>query len=132
MYEDELPDSFATRVKSCSLRRSRCSLERDEPSDLLSEKAFHSGVGDARRSTAEVQIPPTMTRSGEWVASAQGDASWQGPQASYTRCVLLRPMPVTTPRGDLVDKFFHKFNDADLALLSQDQTSPAKPVFLAS
>jgi len=38
MYEDELPDSFATRVKSCSLRRSRCSLERDEPSDLLSEK----------------------------------------------------------------------------------------------
>jgi len=58
MYEDELPDSFATRVKSCSLRRSQCSLERDEPSDLLSEKAFHNGVGDARRSTAEVQNHP--------------------------------------------------------------------------
>ena len=54
MYEDELPDSFASRVKSCSLRRSRCTLERDEPSDLLSEKAFHNGVGDAGRSTAKV------------------------------------------------------------------------------
>jgi len=41
-------------------------------------------------------------------------------------------MPMTTHRGDLVDKFFHKFNDADLALLYQDQTSPAKPVSLAS
>ena len=30
------------------------------------------------------------------------------------------------------DKFFRKFNDGDLALLYQDQTSPAKPVSLAS
>jgi hypothetical protein len=44
---------------------------------------------------------------------------------AYTWCFLLHPMPMTTPRGDLVDKFFHKFNDADLALLYQNQTSPA-------
>jgi hypothetical protein len=102
MYEDELPDSFATRVKSCSLRRSRCSLERDEPADLFSEKgppqwSWRCEALDGRGAGA---TDHDEIRGMGRVRSRRRIAAKT--QASYTWCFLLRPMPMTTPRGDLV------------------------------